>query len=80
MSFVIPQEDIKGTLRTSFKYARNMPNEPYNTFCDLRSHNIAKDKNQELLCLFPEIRTEDGKIAFERLKLALDETVDEKKR
>ena len=38
---------------------------------DLRSHNIAEDKKQELLRLFPEIRTEGGKIDFERLKLAL---------
>jgi adenine-specific DNA-methyltransferase len=43
---------------------------------DLRSHDIAEDKKQELLRLFPEIRTEDGKIDFERLKLALGEMVD----
>src|SRR5512147_276271 len=43
---------------------------------DLRSHTIADDKRQELLQLFPEIRTEGGKIDFERLKLALGETVD----
>ena len=43
---------------------------------DLRSHDIAEDKRQELLRLFPEIRTEDGKLDFERLKLALGETVD----
>ncbi|MCP9471887.1 MAG: site-specific DNA-methyltransferase [Nitrospira sp.] len=43
---------------------------------DLRSHNIAEDKRQELLRLFPEIRTEGGKLDFERLKLALGETVD----
>ena len=43
---------------------------------DLRSHDIVEDKRQELLNLFPEIRTEDGKIDFERLKLALGETVD----
>ena len=43
---------------------------------DLRSHDIADDKRQELLHLFPEIRTEDGKIDFERLKLALGESVD----
>ena len=43
---------------------------------DLRSHNIAEDKKQELLRLFPEIRTEGGKIDLERLKLALGETVD----
>ena len=42
---------------------------------DLRSHDIAEDKKQELLCLFPEIRTEGGKIDFDRLKLALGDTV-----
>jgi adenine-specific DNA-methyltransferase len=43
---------------------------------DLRSHDIAEDGKQELLRLFPEIRTEGGKIDLERLKLALGETVD----
>lgn len=43
---------------------------------DLRSHDIAEDKRQELLRLFPEIRTEDGKLDFERLKVALGEAVD----
>jgi adenine-specific DNA-methyltransferase len=43
---------------------------------DLRSHNIAEDKVQELLRLFPEIGTEGGKIDFDRLKLALGEAVD----
>ena len=43
---------------------------------DLRSHGIAEGKRQELLRLFPEIRTEGGKLDFERLKLALGETVD----
>lgn len=43
---------------------------------DLRSHDIAEDKRQELLNLFPEIRTEGGKLDFERLKLALGESVD----
>ena len=43
---------------------------------DLRSHDIAEAKRQELLRLFPEIRTEGGKLDFERLKLALGETVD----
>ena len=40
---------------------------------DLRSHDIAEEKRQELLRLFPEIRTKGGKIDFERLKLALGE-------
>ncbi len=43
---------------------------------DLRSFDISDEKRQELLRLFPEIRTEDGKIDFDRLKLALGETVD----
>ena len=43
---------------------------------DLRSHDVAADKVQELLRLFPEIRTEGGKLDFDRLKLALGETVD----
>lgn len=43
---------------------------------DLRSHDIAADRVAELLRLFPEIRTEGGKLDFERLKLALGEAVD----
>ena len=43
---------------------------------DLRSHNLPEDKQQELLRLFPEIRTEGGQIDFDRLKLALGEMVD----
>jgi adenine-specific DNA-methyltransferase len=43
---------------------------------DLRSHDIAEDKRRELLSLFPEIRTENGKLDFDRLKLALGESVD----
>ena len=43
---------------------------------DLHSQDIAADKQQELIRIFPEIRTEGGKIDFERLKLALGETVD----
>ncbi|KAA0232012.1 MAG: site-specific DNA-methyltransferase, partial [Armatimonadetes bacterium] len=43
---------------------------------DLRSHDIAADRMAELLRLFPEIRTESGKLDFERLKLALGEAVD----
>jgi adenine-specific DNA-methyltransferase len=43
---------------------------------DLRSHDAAGDKIAELLRLFPEIRTEEGKLDFDRLKLALGETVD----
>ena len=43
---------------------------------DLRSHDTASDKIAELLRLFPEIRTEGGKLDFDRLKLALGESVD----
>lgn len=43
---------------------------------DLRSHDVAADRIVELLRLFPEIRTEGDKLDFERLKLALGETVD----
>jgi len=42
---------------------------------DLRSHDIAP-KVQELLRLFPEVRTEGGQIDFDRLKLVLGEAVD----
>jgi hypothetical protein len=42
---------------------------------DLHSVDIAQDKQRELLRLFPEIRTEGGKIDFERLKMALGDAV-----
>lgn len=40
---------------------------------DLRLQDVAEDKRQELLRLFQEIRTEGGKLDFDRLKLALGE-------
>ncbi len=43
---------------------------------DLRSADIAEDRRQELLRLFPEVRTEGGKLDFERLKLELGGAVD----
>ena len=43
---------------------------------DLRSHDIAEDKRQELLRLFPEIRTESDKLDFDRLRLTLGDAVD----
>jgi adenine-specific DNA-methyltransferase len=43
---------------------------------ELTTVDIAADKQAELLRLFPEVRTEGGKIDFERLRLALGETVD----
>jgi adenine-specific DNA-methyltransferase len=49
-------------------------NQPENL--DLRSRNITDDKVQDLLRLFPEIRTDADKLDFDRLKLALGETID----
>ena len=43
---------------------------------DLHSADIAEDKRLELLRLFPEARTEGGKVDFDRLKLAIGEAVD----
>ena len=43
---------------------------------DLRSHSISEEKRRELLRLFPEVRTEGEKVDFNRLKLALGESVD----
>ena len=43
---------------------------------DLRSLDVAEEKRQELLRLFPEIWTEGGTIDFDRLRLALGEMVD----
>ncbi|MGV8027088.1 MAG: site-specific DNA-methyltransferase [Anaerolineaceae bacterium] len=43
---------------------------------DLHSLDLSIEKRQELLELFPEARTEDGKIDFDRLKLALGKTID----
>jgi adenine-specific DNA-methyltransferase len=43
---------------------------------ELTTVDIAADKQAELLRLFPEVRTEGGKIDFERLRLALGETVE----
>ncbi len=43
---------------------------------DLASLDIAAEKQAELLRLFPEIRTEGGKVDFDRLRLALGEAVD----
>lgn len=43
---------------------------------DLRSHDIAADKQAALRAAFPEAFTEGGKIDFERLKLALGEVID----
>jgi adenine-specific DNA-methyltransferase len=43
---------------------------------DLRSQDVADAKRHEVLRLFPEARTERGTLDFERLRLALGETVD----
>src|SRR5215813_10472767 len=53
-----------------------MPHPIQPEMLDLHSQDIAEDKKQGLLRLFPEIRTEDGKIDFERLKLVLGDMVD----
>jgi adenine-specific DNA-methyltransferase len=46
------------------------PNKP-----ELHSRNITDDRAQELLHLFPEIRTDCDKLDFERMKLARGETI-----
>jgi adenine-specific DNA-methyltransferase len=43
---------------------------------DLRSRDISSDRQAEIVRLFPEVRTEGGKIDFDRLKRVLGETVD----
>ncbi len=43
---------------------------------DLRSLDVAELRQHELLRLFPEIRTEGGKLDLDRLKLALGQAVD----
>ena len=43
---------------------------------DLKSMGIAAERQAELLRLFPEVRTEGGKIDFDQLKRALGEMVD----
>lgn len=43
---------------------------------DLHSQDIAEAKRDELLRLFPEVRTEGGKLDIDRLRLALGESVD----
>ena len=43
---------------------------------DLLSHEIVSDKQAGIVRLFPEVRTEGGRIDFDRLKRVLGETVD----
>lgn len=43
---------------------------------DLQSLDVGEQKRQELLRLFPEVRTEGGRIDFDRLKLTLGAAVD----
>ena len=43
---------------------------------DLRSLDVAEERQHELLRLFPEVRTEGVKLDFDRLKSALGESVD----
>ncbi len=58
------------------KTAKSQKNSEMPEKLDLRSHDIASEKIQEILREFPEARTEGGKIDFERLKLALGEMLD----
>src|SRR4051812_45513793 len=43
---------------------------------DLNSVDVADLKRQQFLQVFPEVRTQAGKIDFERLKAVLGEAVD----
>src|SRR5665648_847327 len=43
---------------------------------DMRSLDISEERQQKLLRLFPEVRTQGGKLDLDRLKLALGEAVD----
>jgi adenine-specific DNA-methyltransferase len=43
---------------------------------ELRSHDIAGEKINALLRIFPEIRTDGGKLDFDKLRLTLGEAVD----
>src|SRR5690242_12755058 len=43
---------------------------------DLRSHDIVGNNQAEIVRLLPEVRTEGGKIDFERLKVLLGELID----
>jgi adenine-specific DNA-methyltransferase len=52
----------------------NAPDEPEKL--DLRSHDLLADKHSALRAAFREVFTEGGKIDFERLKIALGESVD----
>ena len=56
------------------KTAQTVTDEPEKL--DLRSLGVPDERRTELLALFPEARTEGGKIDFDRLRLALGETVD----
>ncbi len=43
---------------------------------DLRSQDLSEDKKAELARLFPGVRTEGGKVDFDRLRLILGDAVD----
>ena len=43
---------------------------------NLQTINIPEEKREELLRIFPEVRTEGGQIDFDRLRLALGDMVD----
>jgi adenine-specific DNA-methyltransferase len=50
--------------------------EPHPERVDLRSHDVLGARREELLRLFPEARTEGGKLDLDKLRLALGEAVD----
>lgn len=53
-----------------------MANETEIEKLNLNSMNIAEEKQNELLRLFPEVRTDGGKIDFEKLKITLGQVID----
>ena len=63
---------------TCLRYAGicNKENDVEEGKLSLESRDIAEEKRQELLRLFPEAQTEGGKIDFDQLKRALGESVD----
>jgi adenine-specific DNA-methyltransferase len=51
-----------------------LPDQPEKV--DPHSQDVAEERRRELVRLFPEVRTEGGKVDFDRLRLALGEAVD----
>jgi adenine-specific DNA-methyltransferase len=67
---------ILGTMATDLKKLGEAKAAEEPEPLDLRSMDVTDEKRHELLRLFPEVRTEGGKIDFDRLRLALGETID----